>query len=212
MRTIIDGYNLIFHCGFNGPQSTPVAIQRSRSRLLDFLKEKLTSEQRRETTVVFDAKRLPAGEASLDSIHQEMRIIFSAGYDNADALIMELIRQHSHPKNLVVVSNDHEIQVAGKRRKAITIDCEKWLQVLESSPVRSLEPETTKPLPGPNEKLDWIRIFSKSDSIREVDPGTQTSSSKPNPETTAQEESTSFENTMHDLDDELKSMLDDIEN
>lgn len=134
MKILVDGYNLVFHCGFNGPHSSPASIARSRLRLYDLLVNRLSVSLRKQTTVVFDAKKLPANEPSLDSRKHEMRVIFSAGYDSADTLIIELIRAHSHPKNLVVVSSDHQIQTAAKRRKASPIDCEDWLDQLSRQP------------------------------------------------------------------------------
>ena len=53
---------------------------------------------------------------------------FASGYENADELIEELIRAESAPRRLIVVSSDHRLHRAAKRRKAQAIDSDQWFQ------------------------------------------------------------------------------------
>jgi predicted RNA-binding protein with PIN domain len=132
MDIIIDAYNLIFQCGLEGRSRTPATIRRSRIRLINLLAENLSLDQRKRTTVVFDAVQLPAGEKQIEGRRQGMQIKFSVGYPDADSMIEDLIAAHSHPKKLLVVSSDHRIQRAATRRKAKAVDSDVWLDQIES--------------------------------------------------------------------------------
>lgn len=171
MKTIIDGYNLVFQCGFNGKDSSPQDIERSRQRLLDALVQFMSQAERIQTTIVFDAKKLPINEANIRSRKQDVDVIFSVGYPDADTLIEEMIAAHSHPKSLVVVSSDHRIQTAATRRRAMPMDSDVWFDRLEqgqnsvAGPVRS----TGKPrsnAPSNESVVDsqatqaWMQIFA----------------------------------------------------
>ena len=69
-----------------------------------------------QTTIVFDAKQAPPGlPHQLD--HGGITVIFARGYDDADELIEELIASNSTPRRLTVVSSDHRIQRAARRRR-----------------------------------------------------------------------------------------------
>ena len=134
MDVIIDAYNLIFQCGLEGPKRTPASITRSRAKLIQLLAGLLPPEQCANTTVVFDAKRIPLKETHIDSRKQGIRVLFAVGYESADEMIEELVAAHSHPKDLLVVSSDHRIQNAATRRKAKAIDSDVWLDQIESQP------------------------------------------------------------------------------
>ena len=60
------------------------------------------------------------------------RVVFAHEHDEADTLIEEMIRLHSTPKSLTVVSNDNRLKTAAQRRKAVAMDCEVWLDQLEA--------------------------------------------------------------------------------
>ena len=53
---------------------------------------------------------------------------FAVGYGEADTLMEEYIKQHTAPRNLTVVSSDHRVQRAAKRRRAQAIDSNLWCQ------------------------------------------------------------------------------------
>ena len=132
MNLIIDAYNLIFQCGLEGPKRNAASITKSRSRLIQILASLLSAQQRAQTTIVFDAKRLPPQESEIESRKQGIRVLFAVGYESADEMIEELITSHSHPKDLLVVSSDHRIQNAATRRKAKAIDSDVWLDRIEN--------------------------------------------------------------------------------
>ena len=170
MDLIIDAYNLIFQCGLEGPQRTPASIARSRTRLIQLLARLLPAEQCTNTTVVFDAKRIPLKETQIDSRKNGIRVLFAVGYESADEMIEELIAAHSHTKDLLVVSSDHRIQNAATRRKAKAIDSDVWLDQIESQsdhgedlgkkrPNNPSSGTPTKPVTNEIKSHDWHAEF-----------------------------------------------------
>ena len=125
MSLLIDGYNLIYAAGIVGRGHGPGGLQRSRLALLNFLAESLEPAELPRTTVVFDAHDAPRGvPRQVD--HRGITVRFAVQYQEADDLIVELIRADSAPRRLVVVSSDHQIQRAARRRKAKAIDSDVW--------------------------------------------------------------------------------------
>jgi hypothetical protein len=125
MPLIIDGYNLLNAVGIVGRGAGPGGLQRSRLALLNFLAESLEPEEAAHATVVFDAHDAPAGlPRSVE--HRGLTVRFAARFEDADSLIEELIRRHSAPRRLTVVSSDHRVQRAARRRKAHFIDSDAW--------------------------------------------------------------------------------------
>jgi len=125
MGLIIDGYNLLHATGIVGRGIGPGTLRRARGALLNFVMASVALEGRKNTTVVFDAKGAPPGlPRKMD--HGGITVLFAAEHENADALIEALIRADSAPRRLTVVSSDHRIQRAAKRRRATAIDSDKW--------------------------------------------------------------------------------------
>lgn len=125
MAILIDGYNLIHGANLVGRGVGPGGLERARQALLDLLRFSLTEVELRRTTVVFDAGS--RGHASGRSFeYHGIRIRFSAGYEDADELIEELIRQDSSPRRLTVVSSDHRLHRAARKRRAEAIDSDVW--------------------------------------------------------------------------------------
>lgn len=139
MNTLIDGYNLIFAVGFISDRESPTRFEKARRRLLRVLSSRMTTEQRRDTLIVFDAANAPPGLP--DAFEEEqIGVRFAVGYAEADDLIEVLIRQHSTPKKLLVVSSDHRIQRAAAARKAKHLDSQDWFDRLPPPPSSSNPP------------------------------------------------------------------------
>ena len=174
MTTIIDGYNLIFRLGWQGkapalagvgkgPPAADSRIGQSHPALLPG----------QNITIVFDAKKTPVKETESDVLVQGFRVIFAANHDEADALIEELISRHSAPKSLTVVSDDNRLQTAARRRKAIALNCEQWLEKLASQPENGpsaaagemSKDEAIRQL----EKTDWLAEFGVKEETAEPD-------------------------------------------
>ena len=163
MSLLIDGYNLIHAAGIVGRGRGPGGLERSRLRLLNILVESLPAETVAQTTVVFDASNAPPGLPPALR-HRGLAVRFAKGYENADALLEELIQQNSTPRRLTVVSSDHRVQRAARRRKAQAIDSDVWYrQVLDARTQQELTPleDAKKPeVGGSSSEVEfWLARF-----------------------------------------------------
>ena len=125
---LIDGYNLLFAAGLARRRFGPGDLERGRRRLLGWLGDGLTESERARTTVVFDAARNPADRPT-QLEYAAMTIVFAR---DADAELESLINGHSAPRNLRLISSDHRIQRAARRRRAAAVDSEVFVSQLES--------------------------------------------------------------------------------
>jgi len=136
IRTIIDAYNLIFQCGLQPKNlDSPLALHRTRQRLVQELSDRIEKSLRQDVMLVFDAKN-PRGHSTPDLNGQGFKIAFARDYEDADTMVIELLQKHSQPRQLTVVSNDHQIQTAATRREATAIDADVWFDQLDSGSKR----------------------------------------------------------------------------
>jgi uncharacterized protein len=164
MPILIDGYNLLHASGILGRGRGRGSLERSREALLNVLAESLEAEEASRTTVVFDAHDPPWG-LSRKLEHQGITIYFASRHSDADTMIEELIKEHSAPRKLVVVSSDHRVQRAAKRRRATAIDSDRWFAELmrarqqrhASSSNDSRKPEGPF---SPGEVEFWLQQFA----------------------------------------------------
>ena len=172
MSLLIDGYNLLHAVGIIGRGIGPGGLERSRLALLNFLVESLDPKQSATTTVVFDAREPPpGGPRALD--HRGIKVLFSTGYPDADALLDELIRAESAPRRLTVVSSDHQVQRSARRRKARAVDSDVWYaEIIRKRRDRQSQdvPKPSKPgVPLLSEEVDrWLRRFGGEESLRQL--------------------------------------------
>jgi predicted RNA-binding protein with PIN domain len=142
MPLIIDGYNLLHVTGITGRRGD---LQGSREALLRFLADAIDAKERPLTTVVFDAADAPPGLPRIVSFEQ-MTVHYASNYDDADELIEELIAANHVPRSLLVVSSDHRIQRAARRRRAAFTDSDIWFADMERRRQhRQPAPRTSKP-------------------------------------------------------------------
>ena len=169
MPLIIDGYNLLYVTAIVGDiAGQGGSFQRTREALLNFIAGSLSEAERTQATIVFDAADAPPGLPRTVS-HRGMTVRFAADYADADALIEQIIRDHHVPKSLLVVSSDHRVQRAARRRRASFIDSDRWYaelwqKRLEAERAAGHE-EPDKPLIQltPAEVEYWVKKFSASD-------------------------------------------------
>jgi predicted RNA-binding protein with PIN domain len=164
MALLIDGYNLLHVTAIVGHGG----LRGSRERLLRFLASAIDPRERPQTTIVFDAAEAPAN-LPRTIVVEEMTIHFSSEYDNADELIEELIEAHSVPKSLLVVSSDHRIQRAARRRKAPFVDSDVWFAeaLRRRAAMKAPAPIVAKPA-GPlngDEIAFWLAEFGDMGEI-----------------------------------------------
>ena len=108
LQYIIDAYNLINHPAFKPVSKSAINIQYA---LADFIKlNRLTGSQNNSLVLVFDGyppplEDIPRGDGLL--------CIFSRGQE-ADELIKRIVQDSVSPKNIVVVSDDKEVQLTSR--------------------------------------------------------------------------------------------------
>jgi predicted RNA-binding protein with PIN domain len=125
MPLLIDGYNLIFCAGIAGQGHGIGSLERSRLGALRFLAQSLDAAQRAATVIVFDAREAPPGLPKTSQYHG-ITVRFAARNQEADELLEELIQAETSPRQLTVVSSDHRVQRAARRRRARAVDSEVW--------------------------------------------------------------------------------------
>lgn len=140
MRTLIDGYNLMFALGLLGRRFGPGGLRKVRHRFLNDLASKLEPVEAHRTTVVFDAAAAP-DFAPEQARHKGLTIVFAIGDESADDRLERLIARDSAPRNLTVVSSDNRIRRAAGRRRARALNSEEYWSRLE---------DRRRPRPGPD--------------------------------------------------------------
>ena len=113
-------------------------------------------------------------------VHRGVKVHFASGYESADELIEELIERDSAPRRLTVVSSDHRLHRAARRRKAHAIDSDRWYEqtIAERSQrhrvAKSKMPKPPTPL-ATSEVEYWLAQFgdeprskSRPRAMREV--------------------------------------------
>jgi uncharacterized protein len=166
MRTLIDGYNLMYALGLMGRRFGPDGLRKARHRFLNDLAALLGPIEAHQTTVVFDAADHPQ-DLPAQAAHQGLTIVYAVEDGSADARIEALIARHSAPKNLVVVSTDHRIRAAATRRKARAVTSEDfWSSLHErrrARPAAVVTAEEQARLHGlsPAESAAWLDVFAE---------------------------------------------------
>ena len=165
---LIDGYNLMHAVGLLGQGTPPGGLDRARLRLLDWLAD-TTAGRRCTLRVIFDAHA--AREPSQESTHRGVRIRF-AFRQTADELIEILLATVSHPKRVTVVSNDHQVRDAARRRGSAALTCSEFVDWCITQPVKPdasqtggspqlTQPEKPEPTTNPDETATWLAAFSQ---------------------------------------------------
>ncbi len=130
IRVLIDGYNLIFTCGLHGRHRNPASLAQARLKLERAIRQNVPTDELMAIWIVYDSAH---GNAGSDETSGEGPVATFAGdFEDADAMIEALIARSSIPKSLIVVSADHRIQVAARRRDCQVIDSEDWYDRLLS--------------------------------------------------------------------------------
>jgi hypothetical protein len=172
MSLLIDGYNLLHASGILGRGTGPGGLERSRLALLNFVAEAVDAKELARTTVVFDAAGAPPG-LPRTLVHRGLTVRFAAQYESADELIEELIRADSSPRRLTVVSSDHRLHRAARRRQAKPIDAERWyadMLRLRQRRHRTKPTEQTDATSEPNDVEYWLKQFTDAPADDEIFP------------------------------------------
>jgi len=168
MPYLIDGYNLLFATGRLLPRAGRGALEASRKWLLVEV-VRWHGAGASEVTVVFDAAGAPPGTPAARERHGDVNVLFARG-QTADDLIEELIRDEPAPRSLTVVSDDHRIREAGRRRGCVVLGCldycERWTRPrgrAASPPAEPTKPEAMTE----QERRRWLEAFGGADEAGE---------------------------------------------
>jgi len=172
MSLLIDGYNLLNSTGIVGRGAGPGSLERSRLALLNFLAESIDPKDIPHTTIVFDSHDAPRGLPRVID-HRGITVRFAANYEDADTQIEELIRSDSVPRRLTVVSSDHRLQRAARRRHATAIASDVWYaelirarrqrhQAAPQLPTRPIVPLLTEDVSY------WMRQFGGASELEKL--------------------------------------------
>src|SRR4051794_37850945 len=131
MRTLIDGYNLMYALGHMEKRFGPDGFRKARTRFLNDLAAMLGPVAAHQTTVVFDASH-PPGHLPRESTFKGLSVVFAVDDESADARIERLIAAQPSPKTLTVVSSDHRIRQAATRRKARALTAEAFWDEIDT--------------------------------------------------------------------------------
>ncbi len=191
MPLLIDGYNLLHVTGIVGPDTAAGTLQSSRLALLNFLAASIDPAEVPQTTIVFDAHGAPPGLPQL-VYHRGMTIRFAQKHATADDLIEELVSVANSPRRLTVVSSDHRIQRAARRRRAKAVNSETWYAELirrRRAREEAAEDAPARPaVPLLEEDVNyWLRQFGGESALSELLRGETASSPPPTKETRAAE-------------------------
>lgn len=105
---IIDAYNLTNHPAFKPVSRSTLNIQHA---LADFIKfHKLTGSKNNRLVLVFDGYS-PAQE---DVPHEPGLLCMFSRAQEADEIIKKIIEASAAPKNIVVVSDDRQVQITSR--------------------------------------------------------------------------------------------------
>lgn len=146
---LIDGYNLMLCGGSGRAVFGPGDLQQNRNRLLNSLRNWLDADIAADACIVFDSRRTPhAAYRNTDSsdvpANLPFQVLFATTRPTADDEIEAQLRQHSSPRQVLVVSSDHQLQRAANRRGACSMDSERFLELLESGSSQALKAASAK--------------------------------------------------------------------
>lgn len=121
LHFVIDGYNLIKQT----PALNKDNLEDSRVALIKFLNiHRPQGSANNRVTVVFDGAQ---GNFYYRLASPSLEIIFS-GHQSADDKIRRLVEESAHPKTIVVVTNDREIQLSVRQFRAQVRSVDEFLK------------------------------------------------------------------------------------
>lgn len=121
LQYIVDAYNLINHPAFRPASKPALNIQQS---LADFIRlNRLTGSKNNSVILVFDGYPPP-----LENVPREngLLCLFSLTKE-ADELIKKIVEDSSVPNNIVVVSDDKEVQLSSRFLHAQVCNVEEFI-------------------------------------------------------------------------------------
>ncbi|NIP86497.1 MAG: hypothetical protein GTO03_13390 [Planctomycetales bacterium] len=174
MSLLIDGYNLLNATALGGSCPAGGTLAAARLAVLNFVADSLPADQVPKTTVVFDAG--PGAPRARARVHtyRGLTVHFASDYADADELIEQLIASDTAPRSLTVVSSDHRLHRAARRRRARAVDSDRWYaEVLQQQRQRRRQAVGREKPPPPASQTEvdyWLRLFADPSSPADPPP------------------------------------------
>ncbi|MFO0842933.1 MAG: NYN domain-containing protein [Gemmataceae bacterium] len=156
MAVVIDGYNLLYAIGRLTPRTPRGALEGARRWLLEQLRSRHPPGD--DVTVVFDGGQAPPGKGRNGQL--DLNVVFSHG-ESADDVIEHLIGAAATPSLLTVVSDDHRLQQAGRRRGCEVLGCLDYYEAERMAPPPAGAPDApAKPESSSPEEVErYLKAF-----------------------------------------------------
>jgi predicted RNA-binding protein with PIN domain len=142
MRYLIDGYNLLHALGL-APTPGGTTLAKARLRLLEWLAAALGPAAVDGVSIVFDSRDDRGGA---EQSFRGLRVRFSRG-ETADDLIERLVHAEQTPPALAVVSSDHRLRDAARRRGCAALSCGEYLDQVSARPSEKAAPPQAEEKP-----------------------------------------------------------------
>lgn len=158
---LIDCYNLL-----HTPMPQPLA-GLDEARLVALL----AADRGKAACIVCDGVEKPHAPASLSV--EGVELVYAGAGRSADDVIIEMIDADSAPRQLVVVSNDRQIQRAATRRRAKAMTCERFIGTLAKRASRHDRPtrQSTSAKPTPSGDTNyWLQQFGFTPNQKPAQP------------------------------------------
>jgi len=153
MSLIIDAYNVL-HCTHVLPQRYATISALQLAAMLD-----RCEFDRGRMVIVCDGRPKP-DELDPRIDPGRVEIIHSGAATDADTIIERLIAEDTGPRDLTVVSNDHRIRRAARRRRATAMASEKFLHRLVQRFEQRHKKKIDKSKPADDLSADqWMEEF-----------------------------------------------------
>src|SRR5439155_18149024 len=134
---------------------------------VQLLLKHLRPDEIARATVVFDATH-PPPDASCEQNVQGLAVFFATAPGDADEFIERWLQRHPSSSHVTLISSDHRLQRAAKRRHATPIESEQFIEELlrresssDATPLarrQAVDPKTTRRL-RPEEVDAWLAEF-----------------------------------------------------
>lgn len=131
LQYIIDGYNIINHPAFTRAHNKK--IRDKRHALISLIKtDRLSGSSKNGIVIVFDGYPSLEDSRALGDSDPAVKVVFSRR-ESADEKIERIVEASVNPKNIIVVSDDRQVQFVVKSLNASSIGVEEFITRPEKS-------------------------------------------------------------------------------
>jgi predicted RNA-binding protein with PIN domain len=163
---LIDGYNLMHAALPLLGARLGLSLEQKRILFLTALANELNGSARQRTTIIFDAQQTGQFYGTRQQF-QSMTILFPNAETDADSVIEELVITSHGPKSLLIVSSDHRIQKAARRRGANFVESHQFAaSIFEDAAPVTMSPTTTKPAEKRTSKIPQLKNNEFQDNLQ----------------------------------------------